>query len=172
MEIFWRVKKVRLSYGGVFVRDWPFAKSQEESLVCPPSPYRISVDTPGNIIKIGFTNESPSPPFFPVPTNKIYASTDFSKFYPYLVFYFVQSSLSGDMLSNLFYPPTLFFEEEPGGTINFFGKNIQGFKFPIDQDFEDDPPTPIYGPNINASVEAAEYWSYGGTWDTATGEPL
>jgi len=47
---------------------------------------------------------------------------------------------------------------------------IKGFSVPL-YGYVDGPPRPITG-NITASISPIEYWSYGGTYNTSTGQPL
>lgn len=49
-------------------------------------------------------------------------------------------------------------------SINFYGGSISGKLY--------SPPSSFLSGSFNIKFEATEYWSYGGTYDTATGAPL
>jgi hypothetical protein len=64
-----------------------------------------------------------------------------------------------------------FFDRGPIGymkmgswSINFYGGSLSGELY--------SPPSSFSSGSFNTKFEATEYWSYGGTWNTSTGEPL
>jgi len=67
---------------------------------------------------------------------------------------------------NYFFYLLQFNEYMPMGSwsINFYGGSLSGELY--------SPPSSFSSGSFNTKIEATEYWSYGGTYDTTTGEPL
>jgi len=157
MKMYWRVKTWRVSVtlsdrtvpgsptNGTYISDCYWNVSSEEGLVCPGL-FFVSSGGGEGWENFGFT---------------IYQNTDGNSIAA--GFLFTPTGDSGEpeisSVSNL--------SNQPGGTLSIenFG---EGGSCTI---YVPNVTLPEYG-NLSINIRANEYWSYGGTYNTETGEPL
>jgi len=156
MELYWRIKKIKLTTPRASATAFAEStKQSEEFLVCTPNPISATASylTTGiyRFTDLGIFLQSP----FVYKYNDLY--------YPNISLSFIDQEItSGAVITNgQFFSLQVDINYYVYSTYNLLGLGeIDLYTFNV-----------IGSPELG-SVEVDEYWSYGGTWNTATGEPL
>jgi len=174
MKAFWRVRTWRIS--GVELDDevTPTYYSgnnyteklinQESDLVCAMG---FSLFKFVNFGPSSFNSDRAEFFFFPVLSGENTVVEYSGSYYPRIMFIFTAALYNedGGLIEDKETETDLsYWNPPPGyggsGSVNFMGYNIPGFRF---------PDIPSY---TGASIQPESYWSYGGTYNTSTGQPL
>jgi hypothetical protein len=179
MKIYWRVKRFRVTGSGIGTFPPPFEyltgtfafnpfeifsksyyvfedklRNSEEELVCPSFFQTLSPEFPIEYVSVA-----------PLPAtknkNNLFALEIGSNF-PFEGLLDSEGVYQG---INIFFGP--YATTSPSTSLNIFGVNMPVY-ITIDG-FGDDA---YMGGNLQLTLTPIEYWSYGGTWNTTTGEPL
>lgn len=174
MKMFWRPRKIKVS-GSYFQADSDrrscdvpanfelIIKSpygSEEEMVCDPVK-EWEMESYTNVIFDEYAFSWGTAPFFYGEQDSLYTFNGFE-------FGLDRVGYSGGGCSYSVNIKQLYTVEENGGPYNWNIINIAGVDFNMATYFNDDFQTGY----VTASVEVTEWWSFGGTYNTATGEPL
>jgi hypothetical protein len=185
MKIYWRVKRFRVTGSGIGTFPPPF-EYLTGTFAFPPfeifsKPFSLYEDKLQNseeelVCPSYFETLNPEPPIeylsvFPLPaTNLLFATKNKNNLFALDIdsnfpFEGLLDSGGGYQGINIFFGP--YATTSPSTSLNIFGVNMPVY-ITIDG-FGDDA---YMGGNLQLTLTPIEYWSYGGTWNTTTGEPL
>jgi len=170
MKIYWRVKRFQLTGSGIGTYPPPFEDITGTFNFNPVEIPQTYANSEENLVCASGFSFNRSPDFGGIVLNQYTANkNNLNLFSLNFTASFsddgIRNSLGGENGFNAFYGP--YATTIPSTSLNIFGVNM-----PVYITIDGLPDDAYMGGDLQLTLTPLEYWSYGGTWNTSTGEPL